>query len=37
MTTPELEAKKAAEKKETQTKKKVPTLRRPGDPVPGAK
>src|SRR5437588_9474484 len=36
MTTPELEAKKAAEKKETQAKKKIPTLRRPGDPVPGA-
>src|SRR5258708_38532196 len=36
MTTPELEAKKAAEKKETQTKKKVPRLRRPDDPVPGA-
>src|SRR5713101_7832383 len=36
MTTPELEAKKAEEKKETQAKKKIPTLRRPGDPVPGA-
>jgi len=35
LTTPELEAKKTAEKKETQTKKKIPTLRRPGDPVPG--
>ena len=33
MTTKELEEKKAAEKKEAQTKKKVPTLRREGDPV----
>jgi hypothetical protein len=36
MTTPELEAKKAAEKKDAQTKKKAPTLRRPGDPPIGA-
>ena len=37
MTTKELEEKKAAEKKEAQTpKKKIPTLRREGDPVPGA-
>jgi hypothetical protein len=37
LTPTELEAKKAEEKKETQAKKKVPTLRRPGDPVPGAR
>jgi hypothetical protein len=36
MTPKELEEKRAAEKKEAQSKKKVPTLRRPGDPVPGA-
>ena len=36
MTTKELEEKKAAEKKEVQAKKKIPTLRRPSDPDPNA-
>jgi hypothetical protein len=36
LTPKELDEKKAAEKKEIQTKKKVPTLRRPGDPAPGS-
>src|SRR5262249_49373490 len=36
MTPKELEAKKAEEKKAVQEKKKIPTLRRPGDPDPNA-
>ena len=36
MTTKEQEEKKAAEKKDAQPKKKIPTLRRPGDPDPAA-
>jgi hypothetical protein len=34
MTTEELKAKRAAEQKEAETKRKIPTLRRPGDAPP---